>query len=251
MSNYYGGSVLISEKIVESKKIDDYINDITEKQLYFPNVNKIQIVKQTFEDINKEQTINTVERQFKKYSVRSQIKSLVDKVKLKNEISCEKVIYMETPVKSCDLGQGYIPIYIPNINKYESILNKKEEKMELYQIDKSKIEDIIVKEPDSYMPPDVKTGENVSIVVKEIPNYMTLFEVKKLLKEMFSRYGMILNINVLGRYNDELKTNMPSGLAFIDFSSKEDVDKLLNSNERFRISNSILKLELANSSKKS
>jgi hypothetical protein len=251
MSNYYGGSVLISEKIVESKKIDDYINDITEKQLYFPNVNKIQIVKQTFEDINKEQTINTVERQFKKYSVRSQIKLLVDKVKLKNEISSEKVIYMETPVKSCDLGQGYIPIYIPDINKYESILNKKEEKMELYQIDKSKIEDIIVKEPDSYMPPDVKTGENVSIVVKEIPNYMTLFEVKKLLKEMFSKYGMILNINVLGRYNDELKTNMPSGLAFIDFSSKEDVDKLLNSNERFRISNSILKLELANSSKKS
>jgi hypothetical protein len=239
---------LKNEIVIEENKIEDYEPDIERRQVLYPNVYKIELIKQLYEDSQGNEIVKTIERQFSKLKIRPQVSKLVGKLNKKSLNENERIIYMEEPIKNrlgneVDIG-GYQPIYIPSFSKYDSIVNKKIEKMEIYEIDKSKVEDI--KEPDGYLPPDVKTGENVSIVVKEIPNYLTLLEIKKTLREMFEPYGMISNINVLTKFNDGQKTNIPIGLAFIDFCYKEDVDKLLKSNERFKISNSILKLELAN-----
>jgi len=227
---------------IEETKIEDYEPDFERRQVLYPNVQKIEIVKQEYED-----KILTIERQHKSLKVRPQVKNLVEKSIKKDLNESERIIYMEEPKKNDMETGGYQPIYIPSFEKYDSIINKKEEKIEMYEIDKSKIEEVKeVKELEGYLPPDVKVSENVSIVVKEIPNYLTVFEVKKTLREMFEPHGMISNINVLTRFNEGLKTNMPIGIAFIDFYSKEEVNKLLNSSQRFRISNSILKLELSN-----
>lgn len=243
---------LIKEMLVEEFKIEDYDIDDEKKQVLYPNVNKIQIIKQLYEDNIGDQYTITIERQHKKYKIRNQIKNLKEK-NLKGEVNeSEKIIYMEDPSYKKNNNEYYQPIYIPNWEEYDRIINKKENKIEYYEIDKSKIENKIeneTKESSGYIPPDVKTNENVSVVVKEIPNYMTINEVKKNLREIFDKYGMIVNINVLSRFNEELKTNMPIGIAFIDFTNKDDVDNLLKSTERFRISNSILKLELSNGNK--
>jgi hypothetical protein len=227
---------------IEESKIEDYEPDIERRQVLYPNVHKIEIVKQIYDE-----NIITIERQYRNLKVRQQVKNLIEKSIKKDLNESERIIYMEEPRKYDMETGGYQPIYIPSFEKYDSIINKKEEKIEMYQIDKSKIEEVKeVKEPEGYLPPDVKQNENVSVVVKEIPNYLTVFEVKKTLREMFEPFGMITNINVLTRFNEGLKSNMPIGIAFIDFCNKEDVEKLLNSSQRFRISNSILKLELSN-----
>jgi RNA recognition motif-containing protein len=228
---------------VEETKIEDYELDEERREVLYPNVYKVEIVKQIYEDSNGVETIMTVERQHKKIGVREQVKRMVDKNDKRKVNESERIIYMEEPRRNeVEIG-GYKPIYIPSFEKYENIINKKDEKMEIYEIDKNKIEEI--KEPEGYLPPEVKTGENTSIVVKEVPNYLGINEVKRKLRELFEPYGMITNINVLTRFNETLNTNMPIGIAFIDFCNREDVNKLIESSQKFRISNSILKLELA------
>lgn len=245
MSKMFGN--FVAENIHETKKIEDYVQDSNERFLYYPNVKKVQIVEQKYED-STDEIIVKVERQIKKYNVRPQVRNLLEKSK-GNVESNEKVIYMEQERNEEDIGQGYVSIYVPSFEKYEEISTKKEKKMEMYEIDKKKVEEVS-KEPETYRPPNVKSNESVSIVVKEIPNYMTVFEAKKVLREIFSEHGMILNINVLCKKDSSgERSSLSNGIAFIDFASKEDVERLLGYTGSFRISNSILKLELANSSR--
>lgn len=90
----------------------------------------------------------------------------------------------------------------------------------------------------------VKENENISVfklIIKNIPTYYKKTEIEPILKNMLNKFGPVKNIKIL---NDKTNSkNYIKDLAFIEFLYMTDTLKLLNSNEKLIIDNSILLIE--------
>lgn len=85
-----------------------------------------------------------------------------------------------------------------------------------------------------------KNLDKFTIVIKNIPSDYNVKDVEFRLKKMFSSYGEIERLKVLTNKNDRTLTR---DIAFIDFVYPSDANKLLKSDERFKIDFSILGIE--------
>jgi len=91
-----------------------------------------------------------------------------------------------------------------------------------------------------------------SLVVKNIPNDMEIYEIQNELFSIFSNRGFD---NKLHKDNNSvckvniLKTSdgYPRGIAFVDFFYKESLEKIFKSCERFKLGFNILELEMKKS----
>ena len=104
---------------------------------------------------------------------------------------------------------------------------------------------MVKKEPKSssgeYRPPGVSSGgEKSSLVIKNIPTYLTSDVVYTKLRNIFSKYGGINKMNVLSDKNDSSKV---AGIAFIDFYGNENIEKILSNDKKYIIEHNILLLE--------
>lgn len=88
-----------------------------------------------------------------------------------------------------------------------------------------------------------KVKENTfSIIVKNFSIDKSKDDIEQSLFELFSQCGDIKRLNVLvNKNNGKIKD-----IAFIDFYKQTDVNRILESNERFRLDNMILTVEKNN-----
>tara|TARA_B110000208_G_C11661944_1_gene391966 strand:+ start:117 stop:971 length:855 start_codon:yes stop_codon:yes gene_type:complete len=98
-----------------------------------------------------------------------------------------------------------------------------------------------VSAPGTYRPPGVTSGGGKSsLVIKNIPTYLSSEVVYTKLRNIFSKYGGINKMNVLSDKNDSSKI---AGIAFIDFYGNENIEKILASDKKYIIEHNILLLE--------
>tara|TARA_E500000178_G_C16985337_1_gene737907 strand:+ start:694 stop:1545 length:852 start_codon:yes stop_codon:yes gene_type:complete len=100
----------------------------------------------------------------------------------------------------------------------------------------------------TYKPPGerirTKISSSESLVIKNIPKDMDLYEIKSSLTETISDF-----IGINSEKNNKFKLNIlatdgiPRGIAFIDFNCKEAYQKVLNSNLKFKLGFNVLNIE--------
>lgn len=97
------------------------------------------------------------------------------------------------------------------------------------------------KKSKKYIPPGARKGaESSTLVIKNIPNHLDYKKVKSKLMKLFEGYGGFGKITILKNKNNPDKL---LGIGFIDFFTPKSVKKILESNKKFKIENSILSLE--------
>ena len=82
--------------------------------------------------------------------------------------------------------------------------------------------------------------EEYKLLLRNIPTEYSIQEMSSILKSHLKEYGLIKSIRLM---KDKYNTLLIRDIAFIEFFYKKDMDKLLNSNKKIIIDNSIINLE--------
>jgi len=94
------------------------------------------------------------------------------------------------------------------------------------------------KKPSGYKPPGFSTDKN-TIVLKNLPEIAVNRDFENEIKSQFSEFGSILKVKILTNRNNRIC----KGIGFIDFVKKDSVQKVLESNNKFKLGNYIIMVE--------
>lgn len=95
-------------------------------------------------------------------------------------------------------------------------------------------------ETNVYKIPNKSSDKSCSLVIKNIPQYLSREYVYTNIREMFLKFGGISKITILKNKIDNSKL---LGIGFIDFYNPTCIDKILQSNNKFVLQHNVLLCE--------
>ncbi len=234
-------SLKISKEPGNKKKYVDFSLEILKE---YPNIKSIE--ETTYFYKNKEGKIikeikKTMKSRIPKKNVKKNIIPFGDALKNSDDIITTLSptdVFIE-PVKK--ISKHRIPIPEPVLkNDLFGKKIKKNSKFKIFSIkesSKNKFKDE-QKKQFGYKPPGFGSEKN-TIVLKNLPEIVVNRDFEHEIKSQFSEFGSILKVKILTNRNNRVC----KGIGFIDFVQKESVQKVLESNNKFKLGNYIIMVE--------